>query len=155
MIQGSGSIPMTTRSGSGRYKNMWIRIRIPNTVCEVYRTWRWRGTACRAWVCRGWAPPPPPSPPYLVRVYLTVAWNRLPCLRMSRVSATSTLSLFSWMRSRARSRFSQNEISYACAGDSYMFHSIRKSFQRRAGQRLGGSRWFAGSGWADPDEFKI
>jgi hypothetical protein len=31
---------------------------------------------------------------------------------MSSVSATSTLSLFSWIRSKALSRFSQNEISY-------------------------------------------
>jgi hypothetical protein len=27
MIEGSGSIPLTNRSGSGRLKNMWIRIR--------------------------------------------------------------------------------------------------------------------------------
>ena len=36
MIEGSGSIPLTNGSGSGRPKNMriWIRIRIRNTVCS-------------------------------------------------------------------------------------------------------------------------
>jgi hypothetical protein len=32
MIEGSGSIPLTSGSGSWRPKNMWIRIRIRNTV---------------------------------------------------------------------------------------------------------------------------
>lgn len=42
---------------------------------------------------------------------LTVAWNLFPCLRISRVSATSRLSLFSWIRCRALSRLSQKLIS--------------------------------------------
>ncbi len=42
MTEGSGSIPLTSRSGSGRPKKMWIqwtgiqiRIRIPITACDV------------------------------------------------------------------------------------------------------------------------
>lgn len=42
---------------------------------------------------------------------LTVAWKRLPCFRMSSVSRTSGLSRFSWMRYKARSKFSQKLIS--------------------------------------------
>ena len=41
----------------------------------------------------------------------TVAWKRFPCLSTSSVSDTSTDSLFSWMRSSARSRLSQKLIS--------------------------------------------
>jgi hypothetical protein len=35
MIEGSGSIPLTSGSGSGRPKNMWIRIRIRNTAQDI------------------------------------------------------------------------------------------------------------------------
>jgi hypothetical protein len=38
MIEGSGSIPLTSGSGSGRPKNMWIRwIRIRNTFLVTIR----------------------------------------------------------------------------------------------------------------------
>jgi hypothetical protein len=36
MIEGSGSIPLTNGSGSGKLKNMWIRwIRIRNTDLQI------------------------------------------------------------------------------------------------------------------------
>ncbi len=42
MIEGSGSIPLTSGSGSGRPKNMWIRwIRIRNTASCTGYTWMW------------------------------------------------------------------------------------------------------------------
>jgi hypothetical protein len=47
----------------------------------------------------------------------TVAWNLFPCLRMSKVRATSMLSLFSWMRCNARSRFNQKLISCKAVPD--------------------------------------
>ncbi len=44
MIEVSGSIPLTSGSGSGRHKNMWIlwiriRIRIRNTGCLSVKIW--------------------------------------------------------------------------------------------------------------------
>jgi hypothetical protein len=38
MIEGSGSIPLTSGSGSGRPENMWIQIRIRNTNFCQYLT---------------------------------------------------------------------------------------------------------------------
>lgn len=49
---------------------------------------------------------------------LTVAWNRFPCFKMSRVSAMSGLSLMSWILSKALSRFNQKLISCKAVPDA-------------------------------------
>jgi hypothetical protein len=52
MTEGSGSLPLTSRSGSGRPQTMWIRIRIRNTACDVRENKRpvlYIGKVLRLW----------------------------------------------------------------------------------------------------------
>ncbi len=50
VLEGSGSIPLTSGSGSGRPKNMWIRIRIRIRICNT----AWRSSALGSAGCPCW-----------------------------------------------------------------------------------------------------